>query len=49
MSFSFELQDEVQSLQEIESYEIPHEHDLETEDLVPLLEGTSCLKAQITY
>lgn len=39
MTFSFELQDELQSLQEIDSYEIPHEHDPETEDPERLLEG----------
>lgn len=39
MTISFELQDELQSLQEIDSYEIPHEHDPETEDPERLLEG----------
>jgi hypothetical protein len=36
---SFELQDEIQALQDIQSYDIPNEHDIHSEDPAPLLEG----------
>ncbi|KAF9457593.1 non-SMC mitotic condensation complex subunit 1-domain-containing protein [Collybia nuda] len=39
MTISFELQDEIQSLQDTEAYEIPHEHDPETEHPERLLEA----------
>ncbi|KAF8623362.1 hypothetical protein AX17_007440 [Amanita inopinata Kibby_2008] len=41
MTVSFELQDELQALADIESYEIPNEHDPGTEDIARLLEGKS--------
>lgn len=39
MSDDFELQDEIQQLQDIHSYIIPNEHDLHSENPVQLLEG----------
>ncbi|KAJ7510292.1 non-SMC mitotic condensation complex subunit 1-domain-containing protein [Mycena galericulata] len=39
MAHSFELRDELQALQDIDSYSIPHDHDLSTEDPARLLEG----------
>ena len=41
MSDNFELQDELQSLQDISSYEIPNEHDIHETDPGPLLQRTS--------
>ena len=35
----FELQDELQALQDIESYRIESDHDFSSEDPEPLLEG----------
>ena len=37
---SFELQDEIQALQDIENYSIPNEHDIHSEDPAALLAGT---------
>ena len=37
----FELQDEIQALQDIESYIIQNEHDFTVEDPGALLEGAS--------
>ncbi|KAF8207249.1 non-SMC mitotic condensation complex subunit 1-domain-containing protein [Mycena galopus ATCC 62051] len=39
MAESFELRDEMQALQDIDTYSIPHEHDPNTEDPARLLEG----------
>ncbi|KAJ7086035.1 non-SMC mitotic condensation complex subunit 1-domain-containing protein [Mycena belliarum] len=39
MADSFELRDELQALQDLDTYNIPHEHDLATEDPARLLEG----------
>ncbi|KAJ6460387.1 non-SMC mitotic condensation complex subunit 1-domain-containing protein [Mycena vitilis] len=39
MADSFELRDELQALQDIETYSIPHDHDLSSEDPARLLEG----------
>lgn len=36
---SFELQDEINSLQDYETYEIPNDHDFASEDPQRLLEG----------
>ena len=36
---SFELQDELQGLQELDGYRIEHDHDFSTEDPEALLEG----------
>lgn len=41
MADSFELRDELQALQDIDTYSIPHDHDLSSEDPARLLEGTS--------
>jgi len=39
MSFNFELQDELQALANVQSYEIPNERDPDSEDVDKLLEG----------
>ena len=36
---TFELQDELQALQDIESYSFENDHDFSSEDPEPLLEG----------
>ena len=36
---SFELQDELQALQDLESYRIESDHDFSSQDPDPLLEG----------
>ena len=36
---NFELQDNVQALQNIQSYDIPNEHDFQSESPAQLLEG----------
>lgn len=36
---AFELQDELQALQDMESYDIEHDHDFSNEDPEMLLEG----------
>jgi condensin complex subunit 1 len=36
---SFDLQDEIQALRDVQNYEIPNEHDIQTEDPARLLEG----------
>lgn len=41
MSNEFELQDELQSLQDIPSYEIPNEHDIHDTEPGPLLQRAS--------
>ncbi|KAF9233399.1 non-SMC mitotic condensation complex subunit 1-domain-containing protein [Melanogaster broomeanus] len=38
MNATFELQDELQSLQDVSSYEIPNEHDVHDTDAAPLLQ-----------
>ena len=38
MSDGFELQDELQSLQDVSSYEIPNEHDIHDTEPGPLLQ-----------
>jgi condensin complex subunit 1 len=38
MSVAFELQDELQALQDIANYEIPNEHDPHSTDPGPLLQ-----------
>lgn len=40
MGDAFELQDELQALQDMETYEIPNEHDIHSTDPGALLEGT---------
>ncbi|KAF7983455.1 hypothetical protein HWV62_21732 [Athelia sp. TMB] len=39
MPAAFELQDELQALQDLESYDIPNEHDISSEDPAALLAG----------
>jgi condensin complex subunit 1 len=39
MSDRFELQDEIQALQDIENYNIQNGHDPNSEDITALLEG----------
>jgi condensin complex subunit 1 len=39
MSDRFELQDEIQALQDIENYNIQNDHDPNSEDMAALLEG----------
>lgn len=39
MPDAFELQDELQALQDMETYEIPNEHDIHSTDPGALLEG----------
>ncbi|PFH48881.1 hypothetical protein AMATHDRAFT_64397 [Amanita thiersii Skay4041] len=39
MRLPFELQDELQALADVQSYDIPNEHDPESEDVQKLLEG----------
>ncbi|KAJ6465485.1 non-SMC mitotic condensation complex subunit 1-domain-containing protein [Mycena vulgaris] len=39
MADTFELRDEMQALQDVDSYTIPHDHDLSSEDPARLLEG----------
>ncbi|KAJ7454842.1 non-SMC mitotic condensation complex subunit 1-domain-containing protein [Mycena latifolia] len=39
MADSFELRDELQALQDLDTYTIPHDHDLSSEDPARLLEG----------
>ncbi|KAJ7211815.1 non-SMC mitotic condensation complex subunit 1-domain-containing protein [Mycena haematopus] len=41
MADSFDLRDELQALQDIDTYNIPHDHDLSSENPARLLEGTS--------
>lgn len=38
---TFELRDELQALQDIDTYTITHDHDLSSEDPAHLLEGLS--------
>lgn len=45
MADSFELQDEIQAILDLESYNISNEHDPSSEDPVRLLEGKPCLWA----
>lgn len=40
MGDEFDLQDELQALQDLRTYNIPNEHDIHSEDPAPLLEGT---------
>jgi hypothetical protein len=40
-AMNFELLDELQALSDIPNYEIPNEHDPESEDVDKLLEGKS--------
>jgi condensin complex subunit 1 len=47
MSDEFELQDALQSLQDIPSYEIPNEHDLHDTEPGPLLQRASNLPARV--
>ncbi|KII87644.1 hypothetical protein PLICRDRAFT_643063 [Plicaturopsis crispa FD-325 SS-3] len=39
MGDEFDLQDELQALQDLRTYNIPNEHDIHSEDPAPLLEG----------
>ncbi|KAJ7117284.1 non-SMC mitotic condensation complex subunit 1 [Mycena filopes] len=39
MAQAFELRDELQALQDVDTYSIPHDHDLSSEDPARLLEG----------
>ncbi|KAJ7183082.1 non-SMC mitotic condensation complex subunit 1 [Mycena filopes] len=39
MAQAFELRDELQALQDVDTYNIPHDHDLSSEDPARLLEG----------
>jgi condensin complex subunit 1 len=39
MTVNFDLQDELQALSDIQNYEIPNEHDPDSEDVERLLEG----------
>jgi len=45
MSATFELQDELEALQDLSSYEIPNEHDLHNTEAGPLLQRAYPLKA----
>lgn len=36
---SFELQDNIQALQDVESYDIPNERDIQAENPAAILEG----------
>jgi condensin complex subunit 1 len=47
MSVSFELQDELQALQDIANYEIPNEQDPNNNDPGPLLQRTLAFGAGV--
>lgn len=49
MPTAFELQDELQALQDLESYDIPNEHDISSEDPAALLAGSSPLLISCIY
>lgn len=45
----FELSEHLEGLKHLESYDIPNEHDLHSEDPAALLEGMACVAIPISY